>query len=520
MLLEGKVLTMNPHQPCAEAIAVKGNRITSVGTNKTVSLLIGKETKVIRLNGKTVLPGFIDTHIHVSDFGKLLTWLNLENAKSIKEIQSCLSQRIKQIAKGKWIIGRGWNQDHLAEKRMPTRFDLDAFSPDNPVVLYHQSGQVCVVNSRALELANVNQQANAGVEKNPQTGERTGILRDEATNLVWKVIPEPTQKELYQDTCMALEKVVQAGVTSIHWIVLSETEIPTIKKIVSQNKLPLRVYLIIPENLLDKSLPILRNLKHEFLKFGGALIFADGYLASRSAALLQPYSDKLEEKGKLLCPQKEMQILADKIQQAGLQLVIHAVGDRAVEAALTVFEEKSNQASDNDFRMRLEQAAVLNYELIERLKKLQVTVSVQANVVASEFKVWSAVERLGVKRARMLFPIETLLKNGVRVVGGSDCPMEPLNPLLGIQASVTRDVFSEEQISVEDALCMYTINAAYASSEENIKGSIEAGKLADFTVLSVDPKVVSPDKISGIKVEMTIIGGQVVYSKEATKMNK
>jgi len=334
------------------------------------------------------------------------------------------------------------------------------------------------------------------------------------------VIPEPTQKELYQDTCMALEKVVQAGVTSIHWIVLSETEIPTIKKIVSQNKLPLRVYLIIPENLLDKSLPILRNLKHEFLKFGGALIFADGYLASRSAALLQPYSDKLEEKGKLLCPQKEMQILADKIQQAGLQLVIHAVGDRAVEAALTVFEEKSNQASDNDFRMRLEQAAVLNYELIERLKKLQVTVSVQANVVASEFKVWSAVERLGVKRARMLFPIETLLKNGVRVVGGSDCPMEPLNPLLGIQASVTRDVFSEEQISVEDALCMYTINAAYASSEENIKGSIEAGKLADFTVLSVDPKVVSPDKISGIKVEMTIIGGQVVYSKEATKMNK
>jgi len=186
VLLEGKVLTMNPHQPCAEAIAVKGNRITSVGTNKTVSLLIGKETKVIRLNGKTVLPGFIDTHIHVSDFGKLLTWLNLENAKSIKEIQSCLSQRIKQIAKGKWIIGRGWNQDHLAEKRMPTRFDLDAFSPDNPVVLYHQSGQVCVVNSRALELANVNQQANAGVEKNPQTGERTGILRDEATNLFGK----------------------------------------------------------------------------------------------------------------------------------------------------------------------------------------------------------------------------------------------------------------------------------------------------------------------------------------------
>lgn len=513
VLLEGKVLTMNTNQPCAEAVAVKGNLITSVGTNKTVSVLIGKETKVIRLNGQTVLPGFIDTHIHVSDFGRLLTWLNLENANSIKEIQSCLSERIKQIAKGKWVIGRGGDQDRLAEKRMPTRFDLDAFSPDNPVVLYHQSGQVCVVNSKALELANVNQQANAGVEKNPQTGEPSGILRGEATNLVWQVIPEPTQKELYQATCIALEKVVQAGVTSIHWIVLSETEILTIKKIVSQNKLPLRVYLIIPENLLDKSLPILRNLKHEFLKFGGALIFADGYLASRSAALLQPYSDKLEEKGKLLCPQKEMSKLADKIEQAGLQLVIHAVGDRAVEAALRVLEEKSNQAPRKDFRPRLEQVAVLNEELIERIKKQQALVSVQPCVVSSEFTVWSAIEHLGSERAKCLFPLKTLISRGIKVAAGSDCPMEPLNPLLGIQAAATREPFPEEQISVEDALHMYTVNGAYASFEEQIIGSIEVGKLADFTVLSKDPQTVSPKQIKEIEVEFCIINGKIVYKK-------
>lgn len=512
MLLEGKVLTMNPHQPCAEAVAVKGNRITSVGTNKTVSLQIGKETKVIRLNGKTVLPGFIDTHIHVSDFGRLLKWLNLENAKSIKEIQSCLSQRMKQIAKGKWVIGRGWDQDRLAEKRMPTRFDLDAFSPDNPVVLYHQSGQVCAVNSKALELANVNQQANAGVEKNTQTGEPTGILRDEATNLVWQVIPELSEEELYQATCIALEKVVQAGITSIHWIVLSPVEIPIIQKLRYQNKLGLRVYVIVPSSLLDQVLSAGLNV-------GGVLIFADGYLAARTAALLESYNGNPAEKGQLLCSKPDMVKLAKRICANGFDLIIHAVGDKAVDEALTVIEE-TGESSGKSLRSRIEQAAVLNDALIERMKKLQVTVSVQANVVASEFKVWSAVERLGVKRARMLFPVKTLLKSEVLVVGGSDCPMEPLNPLLGIQASVTRDVFSEEQISVEDALCMYTINAAYASSEENIKGSIEAGKLADFTVLSVDPKVVSPDKISGIKVEMTIIGGQVVYSKEATKMNK
>jgi predicted amidohydrolase YtcJ len=512
VLLEGKVLTMNPHQPCAEAVAVKNNLITKIGTNTAVSQLIGKETKVIHLNGKTVLPGFIDTHIHVSDFGKLLTWLNLENAKSIKEIQSCLSQRIKQIAKRKWVIGRGWDQDRLAEKRMPTRFDLDAFSPDNPVVLYHQSGQVCVVNSKALEQAGIKEHVSTGTVRNPQTGEPTGILRDDATNLVWQVIPELSEEELYQATCMALEKVVQAGVTSIHWIVLSPVEIPIIQKLRSQNKLGLRIYVIMPSSLLDQALSAGLNV-------GGVLIFADGYLAARTAALLESYNDNPAEKGQLLCSKPDMTKLVKKIRANGFDLIIHAVGDKAVDAALTVIEE-IGESSGKSLRSRIEQAAVLNYELIERMKKLQVTVSVQANVVASEFKVWSAVERLGAKRARMLFPVKTLLKNDVRVVGGSDCPMEPLNPLLGIQASVSRGVFSEEQVSVEDALCMYTINAAYASSEENIKGSIEAGKLADFTVLSVDPKVVSPDKISEIKVEMTIIGGQVVYSKEATKRNK
>ena len=249
VLLEGKVLTMNPDQPNADAIAVKGNRIIEVGTNEAVSKLIGKDTTVIRLEGRTVVPGFIDTHIHVCDFGKLLTWLNLENVASIKEMQSCLSQHIKKTVKGKWIIGRGWDQNRLSEKRLPTRFDLDPFSPDNPVVLYHQSGQVCVVNSRALELAGVNQHGNAGIDKKPETGELTGILRDEATNLVWKVIPEPSEEELLAATLMALEKIVEAGITSVHWIVLSAIELSIIEKLAS-TKLGLRVYLIIPENLL------------------------------------------------------------------------------------------------------------------------------------------------------------------------------------------------------------------------------------------------------------------------------
>ena len=507
VLLEGKIITMNPNQPNAEAVAVKGNKIIQVDTNEAVSKLIGKDTKIIRLNGKTVLPGFIDTHIHLADYGRLLTWLNLENANSIQQIQNLLSQRIKQTDKGKWILGRGWDQQCLAEKRAPTRFELDEFSPENPVVLYHQSGQVCIVNSKALEIAKVNQQAGAGVEKNPQTGEPTGILRDDATNLVWQVIPEPTQEELYNATCMALEKVVEAGVTSIHWIVFSEAELPIIEKLAETGALRLRVYLIVPANLLDKALPTLKNLKTELLKFGGAIIFADGYLASRSAALLEPYSDDQKEQGKLLYPNSEMLKLANKIRQAGLQLVIHAVGDKAVDEALTVIEKTVRQSSLH-LCPRLEQAAVLNEELVERINKQQVVVSVQPCVVASEFSVWSAANRLGEKRAKWLFPVKTLLENGVRVAAGSDCPMEPLSPLLGIEAAVKR---GEQQVSVEDALRMYTVNAAYASFEEQIKGSIEVGKLADFTILSNDPQ--SAEKIKEISVCMVVLDGKIICSK-------
>ncbi len=506
VLLEGNILTMNPKQPKAQAVAVQGNKIIQVGTNQSISKLIGKNTNVIRLGSKTVLPGFIDTHIHVADYGRLLTWLNLENALSIKEIQNLLSQRTKQTAKGKWILGRGWNQNRFAEKRPPTRFDLDKVSPENPVVLYHQSGQMCVVNSKALEAAGIGNQDNVGIEKNP-AGEPTGILRDDATNLVWNQIPQPTQQELYDATKMALQKIVEAGITSIQWIVLSETELPIIKKLATLDALPLRVYVIVPANLLDAALKVFKGLKNEFLKLGGTVIFADGYLASRTAALTQPYSDAPEEQGKLLCSKQEMQALAEKIRSAGLQLIIHAVGDKAVDEALSVIETASK-----DFgRPRLEQAAVLNQKLVQRIKTMHVIVSVQPCVVASEFSVWSAAEHLGPERGKWLFPTCSLLENGVVVAAGSDSPMEPLNPMLGVEAAVKRE--TPQKVSVMDALRMYTINAAYASAEEAVKGSVEEGNLADLAILSNNPESSSAKKLAEISVCMTVLGGKIVCSK-------
>lgn len=519
VLLNGNVLTMNPSQPHANAVAIKNGKIIQVGTDEEVSKLIGESTRVIRLRGKTVVPGLIDTHIHVADFGRILTWIDLGDADSVKDMQCCLSKRVGATHKGKWIMGKGWDHNRFPEKRLPTRFDLDAVSPDNPAVFYHKSGKICVANSKALELAGVPQQATAmpcsGVDRNKETGESTGILRDDAMNLVWRVIPEPSEEELLDAAGLACRKIAEAGVTTIHWIVLSPVEVSIIQKLHAQDKLNLRVYVIIPANLLDT--PLSSELRCAFtdetLKFGGAVIFADGYLAARTAALFQPYSDDHASDTGLLCTQEALNKLADRIHKANCQLIIHAVGDKAVDAALTAIEATSTEASGKSLRNRIEQAAVLNKESITRIKKQQVLVSVQPNVVASEFSVWSAIERLGVERARWLFPIKTLLKTGICVVGGSDCPMEPLSPLSGIQAAVTREFFPEERITVDEALRMYTVNAAYASFEERLKGSIEAGKLADFTVLSKDPQAVPPNKIGNIAVEMTIVGGRVVYRK-------
>jgi predicted amidohydrolase YtcJ len=519
VLLNGSVLTMNPSQPHADAVAIKNGKIIHVGTNDEVSKLIGESTRVIRLRGKTVVPGLIDTHIHVADFGRILTWIDLEDANSITDMQNCLSKRAEETPKGKWILGKGWNHNRFPEKRLPTRSDLDAVSPDNPVVFYHKSGKICVANSKALELAGVPQQANAvpysDIDRNKETGESTGILRDDAMNLVWRVVPEPSEEELLDAAGLACRKIAEAGVTSIHWIVLSPVEISIMRKLHAQHKLNLRVYVIVPANLLDS--PLSSELRCAFadetLKFGGVVIFADGYLAARTAALFQPYSDDHASDTGLLCTQEALNTLAAKIQKANLQLIIHAVGDKAVDAALTAIEAASTVAAGKSFRNRIEQAAVLNEESIKRMKKQQVLVSVQPHVVASEFSVWSAIDRLGVERARWLFPLKTLFKEGICVVGGSDCPMEPLSPLSGIQAVATREFFPEERITVAEALRMYTVNAAYASFEEELKGSIEAGKLADFTVLSNDPQGVPPNKIKDIAVELTIVGGRVVYQK-------
>ena len=519
VLINGKIFTMNPSQPCAEAIVIENVNIIQVGTNVAAKKCIGKNTKIVNLKGKTVVPGFIDSHIHVSDFGRVLPWINLCNIKSIKEMQTLLSVHVQKTPKGKWIIGRGWEQSSIAEKRLPTRKDLDMVSSDNPVILYHKYGQMCIANTEALEIAGLTKQTVAStrdsIDRNKETGELTGVLREEATNLLWKFVPMMTEEELMEAANLACEKIVKAGITSVCWIVTSSTEISIIEKLNAQNKLPLSIYAIISVNLLDSVLTskLLKGSESRAVKIGGVMIFTDGYLAARTAVMFETYGDCQNSNGRLLYTQKEMNLLASKIQKANLQLVIHAVGDKAVDAALTVIQETSKEVAGKELRNRIEQPAVLNLMLLKRMKDCGVIVSVQPCVVDSEFRVWSATERLGPDRVRWLYPLKTLINQGIKVIGGSDCPMEPLSPLLGIQAAVTREFFPEQRVTVYEALRFYTIDSAFALFEENIKGSIEKGKLADLTVLSRNPQTVAPQEIGEIEVQMTIVGGRVVYSK-------
>jgi hypothetical protein len=346
------------------------------------------------------------------------------------------------------------------------------------------------------------------------SGEPNGILRENAQELVLKVIPEPSERELEEACLQACRKAVEAGLTCVHWIVDSADEIRIIQKLCLEGKLPLRVYLGIPVKLLDclANLGFFTGFGNDMVRVGFVKVFADGSLGARTAALKEPYSDKPDTSGMMLYTQRRLNGVVLKAHRAGLQVGIHAIGDKAIEMSVKAFE-KALRVFPREHRHRIEHCSVLNSKLIGRMKRLGLVASVQPHFVVSDFWV---VERVGVERARWVYPFKTLMKSGLVVASGSDCPVEPINPLLGVWAAVARKSFGEERLTVEEALRTYTVNAAYASFSEDEFGRIEAGKFADFVVLSDDLLKISPEKIRDVRVEMTVVGGKVVYRRNSS----
>jgi len=519
VILNANVHTLNPRKPTARAIAVYGNRIVAVGSNREIRRSIGRKTRIIDARNDTAIPGLNDCHVHMFSFGQFLQTIELRNTKSIKELQTKLRRYADKKPEKNWIQGGRWDEEKLTEKRYPTRYDLDAAVSDRPVFLVRVCGHIGVANSRALQAAGITEKTviqGGRVGLDPQKGEPNGVLYENAFGLVSKAMPKPTSDELERTCVLACKRAVEAGLTCVHWILGSHGEMQTIQKIQSAARMPLRVYLGIPISALEHltTLEVQTGFGNDMVKIGFVKILADGSLGGHTAALKRPYSDKQETRGMMLYDEEQLSKLITKSHNAGLQIAVHAIGDRAIEIVLSSFEETLNTNPSKYRRHRIEHCSVLNPELISRMKKLKLVASVQPHFVPSDFWV---VDRVGQSRARWVYPFKTLMQEGLTVVAGSDCPVEPISPILGLWAAVTRKSFPEENVTVEEALRMYTVNAAYASFDENERGTIEVGKLADLTILSADPLSVRPEDIKKIKVRMTIVNGKVVYARPRPK---
>jgi predicted amidohydrolase YtcJ len=349
-----------------------------------------------------------------------------------------------------------------------------------------------------------------GIIDRNDSGEPTGILREHATELVERCIPEPSVEDCESATLAAGKIAIEAGLTSVHCIISSEREFRALLNLRAQGHLPLRFYVFIPPELLLalKQLGLRGGFGDEWVRLGGIKLYTDGSLGARTAALEKPYNDEPNNRGVTTYTQEELDRVVAECHRENLQVAIHAIGDRAIAMALESVRSATAAASVKDPRHRVEHASVLKPELITRFKELGLIASVQPHFVVSDF--WIE-QRLGRERSKYAYPFSSLLRAGVLTVAGSDCPIDPLSPLQGIEAAVSRPE-SDEAISAEDALTMYTKNAAYASFEEDTKGTIAPGKLADLVVLSEDPCLVRADAIKRIDVLMTIVGGRIVQS--------
>jgi hypothetical protein len=513
-VINARVVTLDHEKPYAQAVALHGNKIVAVGSNREIRRFTGSKTKIIDAENGTVVPGLVDCHVHMTGLGFFLQSLDLRGTNSIREMQHRLERYSRENPGKSWISGGRWDQELFAEKRLPTRWDLDEVSADRPVLLERVCGHIGVANSKALQLAGITRRTvvkGGKVDLDAKTGEPDGIVRENALNMVSKAIPKPSLEQLEEASLLASKKAVEAGLTCVHWLVDSADEVRVLRKLDSEGKLPLRVYMGISIQLLQEleGSWLLKDDGKGMVKTGFVKILADGSLGAHTAALNRPYADKPETRGILLYSQETLEALVLKAHKAGFQVAIHAIGDRAVDAALKAYEKALRAFPRTDHRHRIEHCSILTPSLIRRMRNLNLIASVQPHFVVSDF--W-LIDRVGKKRARWVYPFKTLLRNGLAVVSGSDCPVEDINPLLGIWAAAKKNI-SQERLTVEEALETYTSSAAYASFDEGKKGSIKVGKTADLTILSDGLRSACSMMAKCITVKATIVDGRVAYTR-------
>jgi hypothetical protein len=529
-LTNGNVITMDDEHSRAQAVLAVNGVITKVGTNDEIRTLIDGETEVMDLKGKTVVPGFIDCHAHPMGFGQGLERVDCRTppTHSIREMVEKIRLAAAEKPPGAWIVGNGYDDFKLEEKRHPNRWDLDEAAPNNPVIVTRMCGHVTVANSYALKLAGINKETKdpegGRIDRDPATGEPTGVLRGPAQGLLRGLRPPPTMEDLRKAINLAAKEFVARGVTSVSDAGVGGAD--TVKAYLAairEDGMPLRINMMMSLTTLQElaKLGLSTGFGDAKIRIGAIKIVLDGSSTGRTAAVSEPYLDTPGNTGILYMSLEDLNKGVLEAHRAGFQVGIHAIGDRAIVAVLDAYEAALKELPRKDHRHRIEHCGINSPRIVARIKELGVVPVPQPIFLYGEGESYRA--GLGEERVKWAYPMRSWLEAGIRVPMSSDCPAtsgaELISPLLGIYVAVTRktdadrELGPEQKIAVYDGLKAYTLNSAYACFEEGAKGSIEPGKLADFAVLAEDPLSVPPEKIKDISVDATIIDGKVVYKK-------
>jgi predicted amidohydrolase YtcJ len=517
LLLNGRIYTMEAACPRASALAISGERVLAVGDD--LDSLLSPGGKVLDLGGRCVLSGPTDSHIHFAGYALGLREVDLSGAATLGEMLARVTRRARETERGKWIVGQGWDQELWPERRFPTAAELDAVAPEHPVLLRAKSGHALVANSLALRLASVA----AGTPDPPggrigrdAQGRPDGMLfEDSAMRLVADLVPKPTPEETDGALRTAFPRAWRVGLTAIH----DMDGVPAFtayQRLRACGELGLRVVKYLPTNALDGAVEIgLRaGLGDDWLRVGGIKAFADGALGPRTAAMLAPYEGEPENVGLLTLEESELRDLACKAIASGLPLAIHAIGDRANRMVLDVLES----VGTGGLRHRIEHVQLIHPADVPRLAALGVVASMQPLHATQDCVM---ADRYWGARSITAYAWRSLLEVGTRLAFGSDCPVEDLNPFLGIHAAVMRrrldgypgpqGWYPQQRLTVEEAVRGYTLGAAYAAGLEDRSGSLRPGKLADLIVLDRDIFTCDPAAIAETQVAATMIGGRWVY---------
>ena len=529
IITNAKVWTVDKTHPTAQAVAVLGDRIVAVGSNADVDVWRGHDTKVIDAGGKLLLPGFNDAHVHFVSGGLQLESVQLNDATSKQEFVRRIAAQAKKTPKGEWIQGGDWDETKWSPLSLPTKELIDAVTPDNPVFVSRYDGHSALANSTALRLAGITSQTPdppGGVIIRDAQGNPTGDLKDAATDIVFKVIPPISHEQRLRAVRGALEYAASLGVTSVQNMDPDYADIAAYAELLQNGELTTRIYAAPLIDQVDDQVKI--GIRHAFggpfLRIGAVKAFADGSLGSRTAYFFEPFSDEPGNRGLLGEEMQPLSLMRDRMMKAdaaGLQICTHAIGDQAISIILDLYADIVKAHGEMDRRLRIEHAQHMAAKDFDRFAQLNVIASVQPYHAIDDGR-W-AEGYIGHDRASRTYAFRTFLNHGVHLAFGTDWDVAPLNPIWTVYAAVTRATldgknpngwFPDQKLTVAEAIEAYTMGSAYAEFQENVKGSITPGKLADMVVLSEDIFSIDPAKIRDVKVLKTVVGGKVVWGEK------